>query len=103
MVLFKRPLLFLILEGRKTQTRRIHRREWKAGRTYVLRTSWYGKPEGYIIITRKFRQRLGDISLEDVKREGFDSFQEFRRAWTEIHGSWDPEETVIVYEFRLVS
>ena len=102
MVLFKRPLLFLILQGRKTQTRRVHRREWKVGRTYALRTSWYGKPEGYIIITRKFHQRLGDISLEDVKKEGFDSLEEFRKAWEKINGTWDPEQTVIVYEFQLV-
>ena len=67
-----------------------------------MRTSWFGKPEGYIRIIRKFRQRLGDISLEDVRKEGYGSLEEFKQAWIEINGSWDPDLVVIVYEFVLL-
>jgi len=72
--------------------------------TYSLRDNWFGKPQGYIRITRKFRQKLREITFEDVKKEGYNSLEEFRRAWEEIHGpgSWNPNETVIVYEFRAV-
>ena len=102
MVLFKRPLLFLVLQGRKTQTRRVHKQELAVGRTYGVRSMWFEKSKGYIRVTRKFQQLLGDISLEDVRKEGFQSLDDFKRAWENIHGSWTPDQTVIVYEFELV-
>ena len=102
MVLFKSHHLFLVLEGRKTQTRRIHKQELAVGRTYGIRSMWFEKSKGYIRITRKFHQRLGDISQEGVRKEGFQSLEDFKRAWESIHGDWTPEKTVIVYEFELV-
>jgi hypothetical protein len=38
-----------------------------------------------------------------VKKEGFNNLEEFRKAWIEINGSWNPEEIVTAYEFELVS
>jgi len=104
MTLFKRKHLRKILRGEKTQTRRIHKHTWKLGKIYGIRTSWFRKSEGYIKIIRKFRQKLGDISLEDIKKEGYSSLEEFRRAWEEINGlgSWDPDLIVTVYEFAYV-
>lgn len=104
MALFKRRNIHKIHEGQKTQTRRTHKRTWKLGKTYSIRASYFGKPEGHIKVTKKFQQKLGDISPEDVKKEGFNSLEAFRKAWEEINGkgSWDPEQTVIVYEFELV-
>lgn len=102
MALFKRKHLRAILEGRKTQTRRVHKHTWQLGKTYPIRTSYFGKPEGYIRIVRKFRQRLGDISQEDVRKEGFRSVEEFREVWVAIHGCWDPAQIVWVYEFILL-
>jgi hypothetical protein len=103
--LFKRKYIERILEGRKVQTRRIHRGEWKLGRTYAIKDRWFGKPKGHIVITRKFRERLGDISLEDVQKEGYGNLEDFRKAWEEIHGlgSWNPDLVVTVYEFRVCS
>lgn len=103
MTLFKRDLLAFILSGRKTQTRRIHSHEWKLGRVYGVRDKLFGKPVAHIMVIRKFRQRLGDISLEDVRKEGYSSLQEFQRAWAEVHGqgSWNPDLIVAVYEFKL--
>jgi hypothetical protein len=37
MALFKRKHVELIMQGRKTQTRRIHSHEWKLGRVYGVR------------------------------------------------------------------
>ena len=104
MTLFKRKHLQKILKGEKTQTRRTHKHMWKLGKTYAIRTSWFGKPEGYIEIIRKFRQKLGEISPEDVKKEGYSSLEEFRRVWEEINGlgNWNPEQVVICYEFKVV-
>jgi hypothetical protein len=104
MALFKRRLIQKVRSGEKTQTRRTHKRTWKLGKTYSIRASYFGKPEGHIKITKKFKQKLGEISPEDVKKEGFNSLEEFRRAWEEIYGkgSWNPEQIVTVYEFKYV-
>lgn len=102
MALFKRRHIHKIQQCQKTQTRRTHKRTWKLGKTYSIRASYFGKPEGHIKISKKFQQKLGEISPEDVKREGFNSLEEFRTAWKEINGSWNPEQTVTVYEFELV-
>ena len=103
MALFKLKHVELILQGRKTQTRRIHSHEWKLGRVYGVRDKLFGKPVARIMVIRKFRQRLGDISLEDVKKEGYSSLEEFQRAWEEVHGQggWKPDLIVTVYEFKL--
>jgi hypothetical protein len=104
MALFRRKHVELILQGRKTQTRRIHIHEWKLGAVYGVRIKWFGKPLAHIMVIRKFRQRLGDITAEDVAKEGYCSLQEFQRAWEEVHGqdSWNPDLVVIVYEFKVV-
>ena len=102
MAIFKRKYIPLVLDGRKVQTRRVHKQEWQVGKTYAVRDTWFSKPKGYIVVLRKFRQRLGDISLGDVEKEGFHTLEEFQKAWTEINGSWKPDLIVIVYEFKLV-
>ena len=103
MTLFKRDLLVLILSGRKTQTHRTHSYEWRVGRCYAIRDRWFDKSKGHIIITRKFKQQLGDISQADVKKEGYDSLEEFKQIWKDINGSWNPEQIVTAYEFKLYS
>lgn len=45
-------------------------------------------------------QKLGEISSEDVKKEGYNSLEEFRKAWIEINDKWDPKQIVTVYEFE---
>ena len=102
MALFKKYSLQKILEGRKTQTRRIHKHTWQVGKVYALRDRWFSKPQAHIIVTRKYRQKLGEISLEDVQKEGFSSLEEFRREWERLYGKWNPEQVVWVYEFKLV-
>ena len=104
-MLFKRKHIEMILAGRKTQTRRLPGKSanYSVGRVYAITDRWFSKPQGHILITRKFRQRLGEISLEDVRKEGYNSLEEFRRAWEKIHGpgSWQPNLTVTAYEFKL--
>jgi hypothetical protein len=102
MAIFKRKHLNLILFGRKTQTRRTHKHGWHVGRVYGLRDRWFEKAENHILITRKFRQKLGDISLEDIRKEGYDSLEGFQKAWIEINGAWDPDQVITAYEFKLL-
>jgi hypothetical protein len=102
MAIFKRKHIAKILTGQKTQTRRTHKHTWQIGKVYGIRDTWYNKPQAHIKIIRKFKQKLGDISPEDIKKEGYKSLEEFRKAWEEINGGWDPNQTVTAYEFKLV-
>lgn len=43
---------------------------------------------GHILISRKFRQRLDDVSQEDIREEGYNSLEEFKKSWIEINGFW---------------
>ena len=38
-----------------------------------------------------------------MKKEGCNSLEEFRKVWQEIHGSWNPDQIVMAYEFKLAS
>jgi len=49
-----------------------------------------------------YRKKLGDFDDEDAKREGGYTLEEFKRVWTQLHGEWDPNESVYVIKFRLV-
>ena len=100
-LVFKEDNLLKILEGRKTQTRRTSRNELRIGKVYPIRCRYFERAKDKALITRKFKQRLGDISLEDARKEGFDSLEEFQACWTRIHGSWNPDIIVTVYEFKL--
>ena len=103
MAIFKRKHLNLVLQGTKTQTRRVHKRLWTVGRIYAVRDRWFTKPAGYILITRRFRQRLGDITQKDIKKEGYKELEEYKKVWEEIWGpgSWNSDLVVTVYEFIL--
>jgi len=103
MAIFKRRHLRKVLSGHKTQTRRTHKHTWKLGKTYSVRDKWFSKPQGHITITRKFKQRLGDINPQDAKKEGSNSLEEFKQEWEKIYGpeSWNPDKIVICYEFKL--
>ena len=67
-----------------------------------IRDNYNGPARAWIRITRRFQQRLGEITPEDVQKEGFGSFDEFKCEWTNIYGEWNPDQIVTVYEFRLI-
>jgi hypothetical protein len=99
-LLFSRRFVPRILAGAKTQTRRPTKPSVKEGGSYKLRAG--NKPtDRSITVTRVYTQRLGDISPEEAVAEGFSTLDEFREAWVSIYGSWVPEKTVYVVEFRL--
>lgn len=88
-MIFSEEHIRLVLEGKKTQTRRRHVRPVKLG-TGIR-----------IVITRAFQQRLGDITEEDAENEGGYSIKEFQRIWEKISEDCDHSEVVWVYEFRV--
>lgn len=60
-----------------------------------------GKGNMQTFLTEVFKRKK-TLSPEDVKKEGFNSLEEFRKAWIEIYGSWDAGQIITVYEFKLV-
>jgi len=100
-MMFKRELLDLVVAGKKTQTRRLHKNPLKEKQKYVIKKNWYENTEHYIRITKVYPQKLCDVSEEEARKEGFSSLEEFRDAWIRINGSWEPEMIVTVYEFEL--
>jgi hypothetical protein len=103
MPIFKPKHLNLILQGTKTQTRRISRYRLKIGKAYAVRSKMLEPAQARIVIIRAWRQQLRDLTPEEVRKEGFNSFTEFRKAWTDIYGSWNPDQIVTAYEFRLLT
>jgi hypothetical protein len=83
MVLFKKEHIPMVLQHLKTQTSRTHKREWKVGKIYPISDKLFGKPKGYILITRKWKERLGDITMEDMRKEGYNSLEEYQKGGKE--------------------
>jgi len=95
-LLFKPEFVEPILRGSKTQTRRIWRRgpRVKPGGIYQARTKLFGKPFALLKVTRIWKERLGDISDEDARAEGFTDRESFLAAFATINGI-GPEWSVL--------
>ncbi len=102
-LLFRQDLMQKVLQGQKVQTRRISDRRFTPGKTYAIRTGMVEQAKAHIKILRTWRQQLRDLTPEDVRKEGFTSFAEFRQAWISIYGSWSPDQYVTAIEFRLLA
>lgn len=102
-MLFKPEHVDPILTGRKTQTRRTWKKpRAKAGSIHKAKTVLFSKEYFVLIrITDVRKERLGDISLEDVRREGYDTLEAFKEEWIRINGAWGPELEVYVVSFEL--
>ena len=46
---------------------------------------------------------LGDITLAEVKAEGFSSMGAFIEAWLDIFGYWDPSENLQLTQIRRIA
>lgn len=104
-MLFKPEHVSPILTGRKTQTRRVWKKpRARAGSIHKAKTVLFSREYFALIrITDVRKERLGDISLEDVRREGYDTREAFKEEWIRINGAWNPELEVFVVSFELVS
>ena len=101
-LLFRQDLMRKVLQGQKTQTRRTSNRRYTIGKTYAIRIGMLERAQAQITVLRTWRQQLRDLTPEDVRKEGYTSFTEFRQAWINIYGSWSPDQYVTAIEFRLL-
>lgn len=83
-----------VLSGEKTAARR-NSRYADAGETMELRGQKFE-------VTKVYRQRLGDLTDEDARSEGFESAAGYRDSILSIHPGmpWLPHMQVWVHEFR---
>ena len=103
-MLFKKEHKDMILSGKKTVTRRNWKKLMvKVGGIYKAKLKLLSKDYfAKIKITKLDIQHLGDITLDDVKKEGYDSYEDFKRIWKKINGKWLPLQVVDVIEFEVV-
>jgi len=101
-ILFKKHFIDKILSGEKTQTRRVHKKPLYRGELVAVKTS-YSKCSGIVLrILKVWKERLGDISEADARKEGCGSIEGFKQEWIRINKVWDPNLEVTVYEFEVV-
>lgn len=104
MILFKREFVDPILSSAKTESRRRWKRPLvREGGVYWAATG-FRREDRFAKLRVKYvrRQRLGDVTEEDAKKEGCSSLEEFREVWRRVYGSWDPDEEVYVVGFEVV-
>ena len=100
-LLFKERLIRKILKGEKTRTIRKHGR-YKVGRVYAVQRKVGERAVAWIRITRKQGpKKLGELTDEDVRPDGYSSLSEFKREWRSLYDGWDPDEVVWLYDFEL--
>jgi hypothetical protein len=102
-MLFETHHIKLIVDGEKTATRR----RWDSsqvieGNSYRACESLFTPREespAYIVVNDVYQEQLGEMTEQDAQKEGRYSLDEFRTLWKEMHGEWNPQETVWVVEF----
>ena len=108
MILFKEPSVQLILRGEKTQARKLWARaRAREGAEHLLyrRPPMTGeKPFARILVTRVWQQRLGDMTEEEVRAEGWSDKPAWLLQFSEGKRFSDPLDDVEVFalEFHLV-
>lgn len=102
-MLFKPEHKWMILNKVKTQTRRAWKKPMvKVGGIYKCKLKLFDKDYfAKIKVTKLYKQKLGDMSREDCKKEGYNAMS-FVKIWKDINGSWNPDLEVYVVEFKVI-
>lgn len=91
-----------VMAGTKTQTRRrTDQQLYEVGRVYAV-CPGRGKPAiGHVFILRLWNERVGDITLADVKAEGFDTPSDFHNSIRAL-SKLTPADLCVAYELQVV-
>jgi hypothetical protein len=108
MIFFKGPSVVRILRGEKTQARKLwDRPRAKEGAEHLVyrRPPMTGeKPFAKLLITRVWKQKLGDMTEAEARAEGWPDKAAFLEQFTEGRRFKVPLDQVEVYalEFRVI-
>ena len=105
MILFKPEHVKPIIDGRKTQTRRLGKQRWNVGAFHQARTRMMDKASTFAVL------EIGAVEIEELHSispyaawaEGYESVGDFMRVWERINGtgSWAQNPMVYVVCFRV--
>jgi len=103
-MLFKEGHKEMILNGTKTATRRVWKKPMvKVGGIYKAKLKMLSKEYfARIKVIKLVKDRLGNITDEDCKKEGYSSKTKFIDIWVNINGSWREDLIVYVIEFEVI-
>lgn len=107
MILFKPEHVDPILEGRKTQTRRLGQKRWNVGAVHQARTRMLDADSTFarLLIMDVRREKLRKISDADANAEGYANADEYLEVWRRVNRIPRDEPTgnpeVWVVEFKL--
>lgn len=103
-MLFKETHVEMILNGTKTQTRRIWKKPMvKVGGIYKAKLKMMDKKYfAKIKVTKFYKQKLKEMVYSDFVKEGYPNYRNFQDIWVKINGEWIPKLEVDVIEFEVV-
>lgn len=106
-MLFKPEHKKMILNGTKTATRRAWKKPMvKEGGIYKAKLKMLSKDYfAKILVTKLYQQEIIDMSFEDVKKEGYNTAEEFDEIFKKINkikGDLDTDIRVWVVEFEVI-
>lgn len=91
-----------ILSGKKTTTIRFGHYEAKPGREVYLVSRPSDTAVAKVLIRGVTRKRVGELTNEDAKKDGFRDVRELLNALRKIYGPLDAEDEVSIIEFELI-
>ena len=106
MFLFTKEMMYRIMEGRKTQTRRLHfNARARVGSEHWAQTTMHGSSRfARLKITKVWEWDGKTISDEDIKKEGFESQEAFWEVFNKLNRlhKGDPRRKHYAYEFEIL-
>ena len=97
---FRLKHMDLILKGVKTQTSRKGIPDPKVKEGAIIHAAIWEPHFADLLVTKVERKKLGDFTEEDAQKEGGYTLEEFRKVWSDLHGEWNPDETVCIIHFK---
>ena len=105
------PHFDMVLDGTKTQTRRVNRGKYQVGKSYAIQACRTCKGvEGYrIVMDRILEEPCGEwngfyhrIYKLDALAEGGYTENEFEKVFRELNPKWDSRSSRWVFEFHVI-
>lgn len=99
-MIFDKTAADRICHGRQTRTTRLGAKRWELGGVHGIQRGNYGTIVAHVRIVGLARIRLGNLTEDDARAEGFSSLELLKRHWRKVYGKW--ERDLEVWDVRFV-